>query len=116
MRFYAVPQTMGKPSSSRTVTLVLTPSTPSCLSVQPCPRQIDESKVEAVTDFFSLGSKITKAGDCSHKTKRRLLLGRKVMANLDGILKSRDIALQTKFRLVKAMVFPVVIMDVRVGL
>ena len=91
-------------------------STPSCLSVQPCPRQIDESKVEAVTDFFSLGSKITKDGDCSHKTKRRLLLGRKVMANLDGILKSRDIALQTKVRLVKAMVCPVVIMDVRFGL
>ena len=64
--------------------------------------------VETVSDFLFLGSKITADGDCSHEIKRRLLLGRKVMTNLDGILKSRDIALPTKVRLVKAMVFPVV--------
>ena len=63
---------------------------------------------ETVTDFIFLGSKITADGDCSHEMKRRLLLGRKVMTNLDSILKSRDITLQTKFSLVKAMVFPVV--------
>ena len=63
---------------------------------------------ETVTDFIFLGSKITADGDCSHEIKRRLLLGRKVMTNLDSILKSRDIALPTKVRLVKAMVFPVV--------
>ena len=62
------------------------------------------------------GSKITAQGDCSHEIKRRLLLGRKAMTNLDGILKSRDITLPTKVHLVKAMVFPVVYMDVRVGL
>ena len=62
------------------------------------------------------GSKITAHGDCSHEIKRRLLLGRKAMTNLDGILKSRDITLPTKVHLVKAMVFPVVYMDVRVGL
>ena len=67
--------------------------------------QIDE---ETVPDFIFWGSKITADGDCSHEIKRRLLLGRKVMTNLDGILKSRDITLPTKFRLVKAMVFPVV--------
>ena len=64
--------------------------------------------VETVTDFILGGSKITADGDCSHEIKRRLLLGRKVMTNLDSILKSRDIALPTKVRLVKAMVFPVV--------
>ena len=63
---------------------------------------------ETVSDFIFLGSKITADGDCSHDIKRRLLLGRKVMTNLDGIFKSRDITLPTKFRLVKAMVFPVV--------
>ena len=63
---------------------------------------------ETVADFISLGSKITADGDCSHEMKRRLLLGRKVMTNLDNILKSRDITLQTKVRLVKAMVFLVV--------
>ena len=63
---------------------------------------------ETVSDFIFLGSKITADGDCSHEIKRRLLLGRKVMANLDSILKSRDITLSTKVRLVKAMVFPVV--------
>ena len=63
---------------------------------------------ETVTDFVFLGSKITADGDCSHEIKRRLLLGRKVMTNLDSILKSRDITLPTKVRLVKAMVFPVV--------
>ena len=62
----------------------------------------------AVTNFIFLGSKITADGDCSHEIKRRLLLGRKVMTNLDSILKSRDIALPTKVRLVKAVVFPVV--------
>ena len=63
---------------------------------------------ETVSDFIFGGSKITADGDCSHEVKRRLLLGRKVMTNLDGILKSRDITLPTKVRLVKAMVFPVV--------
>ena len=65
--------------------------------------------METVTDFAFLGSKITADGDCSHEIKRRLLLGKKVMTNLDSILKSRDITLPTKVRLVKAMVFPVVI-------
>ena len=69
--------------------------------------QVDEEKVEAVTDFIFLGSKITEDGDCSHEIQRRLLLGRKVMTNLDSILKSRDITLSTKVHLVKAMVFPV---------
>ena len=64
--------------------------------------------MEAVTDFIFLGSKITADGDCSHEIKRRLLLGRKVMTNLDSIFKSRDITLSTKVCLVKAMVFPVV--------
>ena len=70
--------------------------------------QIDGETVETVSDFIFLGSKITTDGDCSHEIKRRLLLGRKVMANLDSILKSRDITLPTKVCLVKAMVFPVV--------
>ena len=65
--------------------------------------------METVRDFIFLGSKITADGDCSHEIKRRLLLGRKVMTNLDSILKSRDITLPTKVHLVKAMVFPVVI-------
>ena len=65
--------------------------------------------METVTDFILLGSKITADGDCSHEMKRRLLLGRKAMTNLDSILKSRYITLLTKFHLVKAMVFPVVI-------
>ena len=64
--------------------------------------------MEAVTDFLFLGSKITADGDCSHQIKRCLLLGRRVMTNLDNILRSRDITLPTKVRLVKAMVFPVV--------
>ena len=68
--------------------------------------EIDEETVETVSDFIFLGSKITTDGDCSHEIKRRLLLGRKVMTNLDSILKSRDITLPTKVRLVKAMVFP----------
>ena len=71
--------------------------------------QIDEEIMETVRDFIFLGSKITADGDCSHEIKRRLLLGRKVMTNLDSILKSRDITLPTKVHLVKAMVFPVVI-------
>ena len=70
--------------------------------------QIDGETMEAVTDFILGGSKITADGDCSHEIKRRLLLGRKVMTNLDSILKSRDITLATKVSLVKAMVFPVV--------
>ena len=71
--------------------------------------EIDGETVETVSDFIFLGFKITADGDCSHESKRRLLLGRKVMTNLDSILKSRDITLPTKVRLVKAMVFPVVI-------
>ena len=70
--------------------------------------EIDGETVETVADFSSLGSKITADGDCSHEIKRCLLLGRKVMTNLDSILKSRDITLPTKICLVKAMVFPVV--------
>ena len=70
--------------------------------------QIDGKTMETVTDFIFLASKITADGDCSHEIKRRLLLGRKVMTNLDSIFKSRDITLSTKVRLVKAMVFPVV--------
>ena len=68
--------------------------------------KIDRGTVETVSDFIFLGSKITADGDCSHEIKRRLLLGRKVMTNLDSILKSRDITLSTKVHLVKAMVFP----------
>ena len=71
--------------------------------------QIDGETLETVTDFIFLGSKITADGDCSHEIKRHLLLGRKVMTNLDSIFKSRDITLPTKVPLVKAMVFPVVI-------
>ena len=78
--------------------------------------QIDGEIMETVTDFIFLGSKITADGDCSHEIKRHLLLGRKAMTNLDGILKSRDITLPTKVRLVKAMVFPMVMVDVRIGL
>ena len=70
--------------------------------------EIDGETVETVSDFIFLGSKITADGDCSHEIKRRLLLGRKVMTNLDSILKSRDITLPTKVHLVKVMVFPVV--------
>ena len=67
--------------------------------------QIDGEKVEAVTDFILLGSKITVDDDCNHKIKRHLLLGRKAMTNLDSIIKSRDTTLPTKIRIVKAMVF-----------
>ena len=70
--------------------------------------EIDGEIMETVTDFIFLGSRITADGDCSHEIKRCLLLGRKAMTNLDSILKSRDITLPTKVRLVKAMVFPVV--------
>ena len=70
--------------------------------------QIDGETVETVADFIFLGSKITAEGDCSHEIKRCLLLGKKVMTNLNSILKSRDITLPTNLRLVKAMVFPVV--------
>ena len=75
--------------------------------------QTDVGKME--TDFIFLVSKITADGDCSHEIKRRLLLGRKAMTSLDRMLKSRDITLPTKVHLVKAMVFPVSCMDVRVG-
>ena len=78
--------------------------------------QIDGETMETVRDFIFLGSKITADGDCSHEIKSCLLLGRKVMTNLDSILKSRDITLPTKLRLVKAMVFLWSCMDVRVGL
>ena len=71
--------------------------------------QIDGETMETLTDFIFLGSKITADGGCSHEIKRHLLLGRKAVTNLDSILKSRDITLPTKVRLVKAMVFPVVI-------
>ena len=70
--------------------------------------QIDEETVETVADFIFLGSKITADGVCNHEIERNLLIGRKVMTNLESILKSRDITLPTKVRLVKAMVFPVV--------
>ena len=70
--------------------------------------EIDGETVQTVSDFIFLGSKITAYGDCSHEIKRRLLLGRNVVTNLDSIFKSRDITLPTKVRLVKAMVFPVV--------
>ena len=70
--------------------------------------QIDGETVETVNDFIFLGSKLTADGNCSHKIKRRLLLGREVMTNLDSILKSRNTTLPTKVRLVKAMVFPLV--------
>ena len=78
--------------------------------------EIDGVTVETVADFNFLGSKITVDGDCSREIKRRLLLGRKVMTNLDSIFKSRDITLSTKVCLVKGMVFPVACMDVRIGL
>ena len=70
--------------------------------------EIDGETVETVSDFIFLGSKITADGDCSHEIKRCLFLGKKVMTNLDSIIKSRDITLQTKFHIIKAMVFPVV--------
>ena len=76
--------------------------------------QIEGETMETVTDFLFLGSKITADGDCSHEIKRHLLLGRKAMANLDSILKSRDITLPRKVHIIKAMVFPAV-MYVRVG-
>ena len=78
--------------------------------------QIDGEIMETGGNFILGGSKITADGDCSHEIKRRLLLGRKAMTNLDSILKSRDMTLPTKVRLVKAMVFPVTCMDVRVAL
>ena len=78
--------------------------------------EIDGETVETVADVIFLGSRITADGDCRHEIKRRLLLGRKVMTNLDSILKSRDIILPTKVHLVKAMVFQWSCMDVRIGL
>ena len=77
--------------------------------------QIEGGKLETVTDFIFLGSKITVDSDCSHEIKRCLLLGMKAMRNLDSILKNKDITLPTKIHIVKAMVFPVVMYDVRVG-
>ena len=77
--------------------------------------QIDGETMEPVTDFIFLGSRITADGDCSHEIKRHLLLGRKTLANLDSILKNRDIILPTKFRLIKAMVFLVVICECESG-
>ena len=78
--------------------------------------EIDGETVEIVSDLILGGSRITEDGDCSHEIKRRLILGRKAMINLDSIFKSRDIILPTKVRLVKVMVFPVVMYGVRVGL
>ena len=78
--------------------------------------EIDGETVETVSDFILGGTKITADGDCSHEIKRCLLLGRKVMSNLDSIFKSRDVTLPAKVRLVKAMVFPVVMYGCRVGL
>ena len=78
--------------------------------------EIDGETAETVSDFIFLGSKIPANGDCSHEIKRCFLFGRKVMTKLDSILKSRDIILPTKVRLVKTMVFPWSCMDVRVGL
>ena len=75
---------------------------------------IDDETMEKVSDFVFLGSKITANGDCGHEIKRHFLLGRKAMTNLDSILKSRDITLLTKVHIVKAMVFPVACMDLRV--
>ena len=80
------------------------------------PWQIAGKTMETVTNFIFLGSKITADGDCSHEIKRCLLLGRKIMTNLDSIFKSKDIILPTKVYLVKAMVFPVVIYESRIGL
>ena len=77
--------------------------------------QIDGKTIETVTDFIFLGSKITADSHCSHEIKRCLLLGKKAMTNLDSILKSRDITLLTKVRIVKAMFFPESCMDVRIG-
>ena len=77
---------------------------------------MDEETVETVSDFILGGCKITADGNCSHEIKRHLFLGRKVMTNLDSIFKSRNITLPIKVHLVKAMVFPVVMLDVRVGL
>jgi len=78
--------------------------------------QIEGEKVEVVTDFLFLGSKITVDGDCSHEIRRHLLLGRKAMTNLDSVLKSRDVTLPTNVHIVKAMVFPVVTYGWRAGL
>ena len=78
--------------------------------------QIDRETMQTMTDFIFLGSKITADGDCRHEIKRHWLLGRKAMANLDSILKNRDITLPTKAHLIKAIAFPVVMYDVRVGL
>ena len=77
--------------------------------------QIDGETMETVRNFIFLGSRITAVGECSHEIKRRLLLGRKAKTNLDSILKSRDITLPTKVQIVKAMVFPIVMNEVRVG-
>ena len=85
-------------------------------SVPITPWQIDEGKMETVTDFIFLGSKITADGDCGPEIKRHLLLGRIAMTNLDSVLKIRDFTLLTKVHIVRAMVFAAVIMDERVGI
>ena len=77
--------------------------------------RIDGETMETVTDFIFLGSKITADGDCNHEIKRHLLLGRKAMTNLDSVLKSRAITLPTKVHIIKAIIFLVVMYDVRVG-
>ena len=98
-----------QPFKSSQVALKLNIQTTKIMASSPITSwQIDGETVETVADFIFWGSKITADGDCSHEIKRHLLLGRKVMTNLDSILRSRDIALSTKVGLVKAMVFPVV--------
>ena len=92
---------------SEKVSLKLNIQKTKIMASRPITWQIDGETTETVSDFICLGSKITEDGDCSHEIKRRLLLSRKVMTNLDSIFKSRDITLPTKARLVKAMVFPV---------
>ena len=105
--------TLGKPAAAALSTVTwmnLTVDPSKCKPQYDCSLtwQRDGETMETVTDFIFLGSKITVDGDCSHEIKRRLLLGRKAMTNLDSVLKSRDITLSTKVHIVKAMVFPVV--------
>ena len=109
--------TCPKPSNKETAMLFLNIQKTKITAFGPITSwEIYGKTVETVSDFIFWGSKITADGDCSHEIKRCLLLGRKVMTNLDCIFKSRDITLPTKVHLVKAMVLPVVMYDVRVGL
>ena len=108
-QFYAMNITLNILPVAIQRTLHLTRQSDWVVSRAVIPVTEDGKTVETVADFIFLGSKITADGDCSHEIKRRLLLGRKFMTNLDSKLKSRDITLSTKVRLVKAMVFPVVI-------